>query len=143
MESTPPLNSTYTHTDTHLLKECHQHCHAIVHTLNTLSPRPPQFHSSSLPYHTTTTTTHTETCPHRTPPHQHFGLVHFLADLTYAAHLPVLHGEVAGAAGDLKQEVPQHFHAPLRQVYLRVELRAVELLLLVSDTCDERREPRY
>lgn len=71
---------------------------------------------------------------HCSVPHQHFGLVHFLTYLTYAAHLPVLHGEVAGAVGDLEQEVPQHVHAPLRQIYFRVELRPVELLLLVSDT---------
>lgn len=74
------------------------------------------------------------------PPHQHFGLVHFLPDLAYAAHLPVLHGEVAGAAGDLKQEVPQHVHAPLRQIYFRVKLRPVELLLLVGDTWDGKRD---
>lgn len=73
-------------------------------------------------------------CSHCTVPHQHFGLVHFLTDLAYASHLPVLHGEVAGTACDLEQEVPQHVHAPLGQIYFRVKLCPVELLLLVSDT---------
>lgn len=71
---------------------------------------------------------------HHTFPHQHFGLVHFLTDLADAAQLPALHRKVVGAAGDLEQEVPQHVHAPLGQIYLWVKLRPVELLLLVSDT---------
>lgn len=65
--------------------------------------------------------------------HQHFGLVHLLPDLAEAGLLPVLDGEVTGAACDLKQKVTQHLHASLRQVHLGVELRAVQLLLLVSD----------
>lgn len=65
--------------------------------------------------------------------HQNFGLVHLLPDLADAGLLPVLDGEVTGAPSDLKEEGPQHLHAPLRQVHLGVELRPIQLLLLVSN----------
>lgn len=70
---------------------------------------------------------------YRTFPHQHFRLVHLLLDLPDARQLTALDGEVPGTAGDLKQEVPQHVHAPVCQIYFRVKLGAVEFLLLVSD----------
>lgn len=65
--------------------------------------------------------------------HQHFGLSDFFPNLADAGLLAVLHGEVVGAPGDLKQEGPQHLHASLRQVHLGVELGPVQLLLLISD----------
>lgn len=65
--------------------------------------------------------------------HQHFGLPDFFSNLADAGLLAVLHGEVAGASGNLEQEGPQHLHASLCQVHLGVELGTVQLLLLISD----------
>lgn len=65
--------------------------------------------------------------------HQHFRLVHLLSNLSDTGLLAVLYSKVTGASCNLKEEVPQHLHASLRQVDLRVKLRSVQLLLLVSD----------
>ena len=54
-----------------------------------------------------------------------------LADVVEAVLLPALHGVAAAQAAHPVQEVLQHLASVLREVHLRVELYAVELLLFV------------
>ena len=67
--------------------------------------------------------------------HQYFMVPHGFADILYTGRLSALHGVVALHLTDVAQEVLHHLLPVLRQVHFRVELNAVNLQLVIGDSC--------